>query len=194
MSPIAFHFTSALFVSAAALVPSHTRLTLGVLVALNAVGGDRLLAVRAAPAPDRRHLRPRRQALLRHHPARRLCGRTCGRMADLRRIVARAGIPRRHGRAAARRQHPQRLGPDAVARRAAASRKKRRRAPRASCLRADGEAASIPGQRLRLGEIKILPRFRPVLQRADVVHELRRACRPCAGSCRHSAPGAVRMA
>jgi hypothetical protein len=39
MSPIAFHFTSALFVSAVALVPSHTRLTLGVLVALNAVSG-----------------------------------------------------------------------------------------------------------------------------------------------------------
>jgi hypothetical protein len=39
MSPIAFHFTSALFVSAAALVPSHTRLTLGVLVGLNAIAG-----------------------------------------------------------------------------------------------------------------------------------------------------------
>jgi hypothetical protein len=39
MSPIAFHFTSALFVSAAALVPTHTRLTLGVLIALNAVAG-----------------------------------------------------------------------------------------------------------------------------------------------------------
>jgi hypothetical protein len=39
MSPIAFHFTSALFVSAAALVPSHTRLTLGLLVGLNAVAG-----------------------------------------------------------------------------------------------------------------------------------------------------------
>jgi hypothetical protein len=39
MSPIAFHFTSALFVSAAALVPSHTRLTLGALVGLNAVAG-----------------------------------------------------------------------------------------------------------------------------------------------------------
>jgi hypothetical protein len=39
MSPIAFHFTSALFVSAAALVPTHTRLTLGALVALNAVAG-----------------------------------------------------------------------------------------------------------------------------------------------------------
>ena len=39
MSPIAFHFTSALFVSAAALVPSHTPLTLGVLVGLNAVAG-----------------------------------------------------------------------------------------------------------------------------------------------------------
>jgi hypothetical protein len=39
MSPIAFHFTSALFVSAAALVPSHTRLTLGTLVGLNALAG-----------------------------------------------------------------------------------------------------------------------------------------------------------
>ena len=39
MSPIAFHFTSALFVSAAALVPSHTLLTLGVLVGLNAIAG-----------------------------------------------------------------------------------------------------------------------------------------------------------
>jgi hypothetical protein len=39
VSPIAFHFTSALFVSAAALVPTHTRLTLGVLVGLNAVAG-----------------------------------------------------------------------------------------------------------------------------------------------------------
>lgn len=39
MSPIAFHFTSALFVSAAALVPSHTRLTLGTLVGLNAIAG-----------------------------------------------------------------------------------------------------------------------------------------------------------
>lgn len=39
MSPIAFHFTSALFVSAAALVPSHTRLTLGVLVGSNAIAG-----------------------------------------------------------------------------------------------------------------------------------------------------------
>jgi hypothetical protein len=38
MSPIAFHFTSALFVSAAALVPSHTLLTLGV-VGLNAIAG-----------------------------------------------------------------------------------------------------------------------------------------------------------
>ena len=39
MSPIAFHFTSALFVSLAALVPTHTRLTLGVLVGLNAIAG-----------------------------------------------------------------------------------------------------------------------------------------------------------
>jgi len=39
MSPIAFHFTSALFVSAIALVPSHTRLTLGALVGLNAIAG-----------------------------------------------------------------------------------------------------------------------------------------------------------
>jgi hypothetical protein len=39
MSPIAFHFTSALFVSAVALVPSHSRLTLGALVGLNAVSG-----------------------------------------------------------------------------------------------------------------------------------------------------------
>jgi len=39
MSPVAFHFTSALFVSAAALVPTHTRFSLGVLVALNAVAG-----------------------------------------------------------------------------------------------------------------------------------------------------------
>jgi hypothetical protein len=39
MSPVAFHFTSALFVSAAALVPTHTRLTLGVLVGLNAIAG-----------------------------------------------------------------------------------------------------------------------------------------------------------
>ena len=39
VSPIAFHFTSAFFVSAAALVPSHTRLTLGVLVGLNAIAG-----------------------------------------------------------------------------------------------------------------------------------------------------------
>src|ERR1043166_1900430 len=39
MSPIAFHFTSALFASAAALVPSHTRLTLGALVGLNALAG-----------------------------------------------------------------------------------------------------------------------------------------------------------
>ena len=34
MSPVAFHFTSALFVSAAALVPTHTRLTI-------AAGGTR---------------------------------------------------------------------------------------------------------------------------------------------------------
>jgi hypothetical protein len=39
MSPVAFHFTSALFVSAAALVPTHTTLTLGVLVGLNALAG-----------------------------------------------------------------------------------------------------------------------------------------------------------
>jgi hypothetical protein len=39
ISPIAFHFTSALFVSAAALVPSHTLFTLGALVGLNAVAG-----------------------------------------------------------------------------------------------------------------------------------------------------------
>jgi hypothetical protein len=39
VSPIAFHFTSAFFVSAAALVPSHTLLTLGALVGANAVAG-----------------------------------------------------------------------------------------------------------------------------------------------------------
>src|SRR5947207_6099594 len=39
MSPIAFHFTSALFVSAIALIPSHSRLTLGALVGLNAIAG-----------------------------------------------------------------------------------------------------------------------------------------------------------
>src|SRR5947207_1039136 len=39
MSPVAFHFTSALFVSAAALVPTHTTLTLGVMVGLNALEG-----------------------------------------------------------------------------------------------------------------------------------------------------------
>jgi uncharacterized membrane protein YbhN (UPF0104 family) len=39
VSPIAFHFTSAFFVAAAALVPSHTLLTLGGLVGLNAVCG-----------------------------------------------------------------------------------------------------------------------------------------------------------
>src|SRR5258708_34512203 len=39
VSPIAFHFTSAFFVSAAALVPSHTRLTLGAMGGLNPVAG-----------------------------------------------------------------------------------------------------------------------------------------------------------
>jgi len=39
MSPVAFHFTSALFVSAVALVPVHTLETLGVLVGLNASAG-----------------------------------------------------------------------------------------------------------------------------------------------------------
>ena len=39
MSPIAFHFTSVLFVSAIALVPSHTLVSLGVLIGLNAVAG-----------------------------------------------------------------------------------------------------------------------------------------------------------
>src|SRR5476651_947799 len=39
VSPIAFHFTSALFVSAAALVPTHTLLSLGSLVGLNAIAG-----------------------------------------------------------------------------------------------------------------------------------------------------------
>src|SRR6476620_6830983 len=37
--PIAFHFTPPLFVAAAALVPSHTLLTLGRLVGLNAIAG-----------------------------------------------------------------------------------------------------------------------------------------------------------
>ena len=61
MSPIAFHFTSALFVSAAALVPTHTRLTLGVLVGLNAIAGTiyaafvlrRLFTDNIADLPDR---------------------------------------------------------------------------------------------------------------------------------------------
>jgi hypothetical protein len=39
MSPIAFHFTSAFFASAVALIPSHSRLTLGALIGLNAVAG-----------------------------------------------------------------------------------------------------------------------------------------------------------
>jgi len=39
VSPVAFHFTSALFVSAVALVPSHTVLTLGALVGLNGAAG-----------------------------------------------------------------------------------------------------------------------------------------------------------
>jgi len=39
VSPIAFHFTSAFFVSALALVPSHTLLTLGAVVGANAVAG-----------------------------------------------------------------------------------------------------------------------------------------------------------
>ena len=39
MSPIAFHFTSALFASAVALIPSHSRLTLGALIGLNALAG-----------------------------------------------------------------------------------------------------------------------------------------------------------
>ncbi len=39
MSPVAFHFTSALFVSAITLVPTHTRMTLGALVGLNALAG-----------------------------------------------------------------------------------------------------------------------------------------------------------
>lgn len=39
MSPVAFHFTSVLFVSAAALVPTHSRLTLGLLVGLNGIAG-----------------------------------------------------------------------------------------------------------------------------------------------------------
>src|SRR3954464_2092860 len=39
MSPVAFHFTSVLFVSAVALVPTQTRLSLGALVGLNATAG-----------------------------------------------------------------------------------------------------------------------------------------------------------
>jgi len=39
VSPIAFHFTSAFFVSAVALVPSHTLLTLGIMVGANAIAG-----------------------------------------------------------------------------------------------------------------------------------------------------------
>src|ERR1044072_5159764 len=39
MSPIAFHFTSALFASAVALIPTHSRLSLGVLIGLNPTAG-----------------------------------------------------------------------------------------------------------------------------------------------------------
>ena len=39
MSPVAFHFTSVLFISTVALVPSHTRASIGLLVGLDAVAG-----------------------------------------------------------------------------------------------------------------------------------------------------------
>src|ERR1700743_3528291 len=39
MSPVAFHFTSVLYVSALGLVPSHTHLSLGLLIGLNGVCG-----------------------------------------------------------------------------------------------------------------------------------------------------------
>ena len=39
MSPVAFHFTSVLFTSAIALVPSHTPMSLGVLIGINALVG-----------------------------------------------------------------------------------------------------------------------------------------------------------
>src|SRR5436190_9623701 len=39
MSPVAFHFTSALFVSTVALVPSHTQVSIGLLVGLDAAVG-----------------------------------------------------------------------------------------------------------------------------------------------------------
>jgi hypothetical protein len=50
MSPIAFHFTSALFVSAVALVPSHTRLTPGRSRRAERRFRRRLCGVRDAPA------------------------------------------------------------------------------------------------------------------------------------------------
>jgi len=39
MSPVAFHFTSVLFIATLALVPSHTRASMGLLIGLDAVAG-----------------------------------------------------------------------------------------------------------------------------------------------------------
>jgi hypothetical protein len=39
MSPVAFHFTSVLFISTMALVPSHTRASIALLVGLNGIAG-----------------------------------------------------------------------------------------------------------------------------------------------------------
>src|SRR5438874_11971176 len=40
MSPVAFHFTSVLFISTLALVPSHTRASMGLLVGFDALAGS----------------------------------------------------------------------------------------------------------------------------------------------------------
>src|SRR5215212_6204686 len=100
MSPVAFHFTSALFVSAAALVPTHTRFSLGVLVALNAVAGTIYAAFVL------RRLFTDNIADL----AVRLCGGPRRCLAYFSQFGARRRFPRRYSRAVARGEYPQRLG------------------------------------------------------------------------------------
>jgi hypothetical protein len=61
MSPVAFHFVAVLFVAAVALIPSHTRTSLGLLLASGAIVGmvyaafiiRRLLTDNIADLPDR---------------------------------------------------------------------------------------------------------------------------------------------
>jgi hypothetical protein len=114
MSPVVFHYTNILFLSLIALVPGQSEMSFAITIGVAAFG-SLVYSIMILVWVLRHSMADFADRLLWLRPAGHLFGGTGRGMASAQRLPVGPLCAGWRGAGAARGQHPQRLGPDAVA-------------------------------------------------------------------------------